>query len=798
MSQSREIAKEFTSNIPPPTIKTNSSSSNILKPRLSLQNEVNQLKPAKFPSKMLPPGSLASVKSSSLAKKARPFTASSNPRMPKSAHPISSRSVSASSHFGRPASAVSSSLNSSDDVRSMSDESMESYNDEKSVNASALRTTEDRLRSMEMAYAQLSAKVIPSPSKRPANYKFYEQRIAMLEESLEVERSRTSELQEQFSVALREKAEAEANKIVSQKGMESLEIMLNSMKSENHQRMAMLEENHARVMETAELQHQAELQDFASNIEQKANSLIMEYKNELQSAEEHFSHKIKELTSENELKISRLQEEKDSLLKKVQEGASLAMQRVQNKHDLEKKRLQSAIQPLQEENNSLKQQIEQLQRELASETVVKENLKSSLDQQSANVQKLESTNRALESTIKTLEEDVYTMKNKIIELEGILKSANVERDGLVEKLIAEETLRRKLHNTIQELKGNIRVFCRVRPPLGDGESAQIAFPDQNSEASTIEIVAQAPGSSLTGNGIKQYAFNFDRVFSPETTNEDVFNELSQLIQSAMDGYNVCIFAYGQTGSGKTHTMSSNTGMIPSSVRMIYNRSTSLKERGWEYRMEGQFLEIYNETIIDLLASGNEEEKGKKKLEIYHDTKAGRTTITNITSEPLDTPEQVTWLLDQASKNRSVAATNANEHSSRSHSVFMLHLNGSNSTTGETCRSTLNLIDLAGSERLSSSQSVGERLKETQAINKSLSCLGDVIHALGSGKEGTYIPYRNSKLTNLLQYSLGGNSKTLMFVNISPLKQHVPETLCSLRFATKVNNTQIGTARKVTK
>lgn len=143
------------------------------------------------------------------------------------------------------------------------------------------------------------------------------------------------------------------------------------------------------------------------------------------------------------------------------------------------------------------------------------------------------------------------------------------------------------------------------------------------------------------------------------------------------------------------------------------------------------------------------------------------------------------MLRKANQNRATGATNMNERSSRSHSVFTLQLTGRNSKTGENTTGILNLIDLAGSERLSMSGSTGDRLRETQAINKSLSCLGDVIHALINNKEGGHIPYRNSKLTYLLRNSLGGNCKTLMFVNVSPLMEHFGESLCSLRFATKV-------------
>jgi kinesin family protein C1 len=318
------------------------------------------------------------------------------------------------------------------------------------------------------------------------------------------------------------------------------------------------------------------------------------------------------------------------------------------------------------------------------------------------------------------------------------------------------------------------------------------FPENNKEI----VLSQTQESA---NGVKSvtklYPFTFDRVFSCTASQAAVFEEISQLVQSALDGYPVCIFAYGQTGSGKTYTMEgpkdlneSNMGMIPRAVHQIFATAEKLKEKGWEYVMEGQFVEIYNETIHDLLGDG----ETNKKHEIRHQA-GNKTIITDVKTVILDTPDKVTALLKKASQNRAVAATLCNERSSRSHSVFTLRLNGKNNATQETCEGLLNLIDLAGSERLSVSGATGDRLKETQAINKSLSSLGDVIAALAN-KEA-HIPYRNSKLTYLLQNSLGGNSKTLMFVNISPLPESFQETLCSLRFATKVNACHIGTARR---
>ena len=250
-------------------------------------------------------------------------------------------------------------------------------------------------------------------------------------------------------------------------------------------------------------------------------------------------------------------------------------------------------------------------------------------------------------------------------------------------------------------------------------------------------------SSLGNITTRKHAFSFDRVFDPASQNEDVFGEISQLVQSALDGYNVCIFCYGQTGSGKTFTMSAVDGMIPRAVNQIYSTAKTLEEKGWKYSMAGSFIEVYNENLNDLL--GRAEEFDKKKHEIRHDTQKCRTEVTGIRSIDLDCPSRVEEILQRASKNRTVAATQANERSSRSHSVFILKLTGENSITGERSEGTLNLGDFAGSERLSHSGATGDRLKETQNINKSLSCLGDVIGALGQGKEGGHIPYRNSKV-----------------------------------------------------
>ncbi|KAF2786414.1 carboxy-terminal kinesin 2 [Melanomma pulvis-pyrius CBS 109.77] len=410
---------------------------------------------------------------------------------------------------------------------------------------------------------------------------------------------------------------------------------------------------------------------------------------------------------------------------------------------------------------------------------------------------LDAANKAMKAKIDFLESDSQAQSQSFNELHRRMQEAIDAAELAQEKLRQEETLRRKLHNQVQELKGNIRVMCRVRPTHeAETEPAKIAFPDSDTDSKEVAVQGPEKQSALGNDTTATYSYGFDRVFAPKSQNGEIFEEISQLVQSALDGYNVCIFCYGQTGSGKTYTMSSPDGMIPRATAQIYAEATRLEEKGWRYKIEGSFVEVYNETYNDLL--GRSEDLDKKKVEVRHDPVKKTTTLENTVSVVLDGPDRVEQILKTADKNRTVAATKANQRSSRSHSVFILKMVGENRITGERSEGTLNLVDLAGSERLEHSKAEGARLKETQNINKSLSCLGDVINALGNSKEGTHIPYRNSKLTYLLQYSLGGNSKTLMFVMVSPLQAHLQETITSLKFATKVHNTHIGTAKKSTK
>ncbi|GLA48925.1 kinesin-like nuclear fusion protein [Aspergillus niger] len=539
------------------------------------------------------------------------------------------------------------------------------------------------------------------------------------------------------------------------------------------------------ALKDAQREHEMEIDEIGSRQRRELESVRFDGRRELESLASQYQEEIRELKRRFE---HEMEDERAARLREISQMTSqTAIDTQKSNMELDKKEREIA---------TLRDDMQALRAELERERKSNRDLRENLDTASSNSVTLESSVRALKARIEFLESGREEQSQAFERLNQQMMDALAETNATKDKLRKEETLRRKLHNQVQELKGNIRVFCRVRPSLPSDPatgSAQIEYPDEAEDSKEIAVLGPEEKSSLGTITRKNSNFSFDRVFGPSTQNAEVFDEISQLVQSALDGYNVCIFCYGQTGSGKTYTMSSLDGMIPRAVHQIYETATGLEEKGWRYTMEGNFVEVYNENLNDLL--GNPEELDKKKLEIRHDMQRGKTIITDVTTVRLESPEMVETILKRAASNRSVAATKANERSSRSHSVFILKLIGENDITGERSEGTLNLVDLAGSERLSHSGATGERLKETQNINRSLSCLGDVIAALGQGKEGGHIPYRNSKLTYLLQFSLGGNSKTLMFVMVSPLQAHLAETLTSLKFATKVHNTHIGTAKR---
>jgi hypothetical protein len=283
-------------------------------------------------------------------------------------------------------------------------------------------------------------------------------------------------------------------------------------------------------------------------------------------------------------------------------------------------------------------------------------------------------------------------------------------------------------------------------------------------------------------------FTFDSVFAADVMQIDIYNTCAaSVVESVLNGYNGTIFAYGQTGAGKTHTMEGRPdppelrGIIPNSFQHIFDYVGSAESQ--QFLVRASYLEIYNEEIRDLLSKNP-----KNKLDLKEDIDSG-VYVKDLTSFVVKNATEIDHVMQAGKKNRSVGATLMNQTSSRSHSIFTIVVEcmEADPTGGEKIRvGKLNLVDLAGSERQGKTGATGDRLKEATKINLSLAALGNVISALVDGKS-SHIPYRDSKLTRLLQNSLGGNAKTVMCANCGPADYNYDETLSTLRYANRAKN-----------
>ncbi|WUR04180.1 kinesin-like protein [Vairimorpha necatrix] len=386
-----------------------------------------------------------------------------------------------------------------------------------------------------------------------------------------------------------------------------------------------------------------------------------------------------------------------------------------------------------------------------------------------------SKNPILEKTDKKdLLEEIEFLKNKIITIENNknfmikneIESKIIQDNSLyiqeieflkaeLEKIKNEKKLHllkiKNLQNEIIDLKGSIRVFLRIR---------------RTDNQSDIEICNEQIQIPYNNKFLK---FNFDRIFTPNENQDDIFKEFYSVIESVYDGYKICIFAYGQTGSGKTFTMlgtKEQPGIIYKSLDMIYSLKNMTNE---EITVKFSSIEIYNEEVRDLI---NKESKQREYIELKN------------LYEACD-------VINKTLNNRITGKTNCNEHSSRSHLICNLKIeikNHNEIRSGDLC-----FIDLAGSERLNNSKVEGIRLKETQNINKSLSSLGDVFMSIL--RKDSHVPYRNSKLTHTLQEYFTGKSRVAMILNINGDINQRNETISTLRFGAKVSECKLGKVEK---
>ncbi|XP_039021281.1 kinesin-like protein KIN-14I [Hibiscus syriacus] len=401
-----------------------------------------------------------------------------------------------------------------------------------------------------------------------------------------------------------------------------------------------------------------------------------------------------------------------------------------------------------------------------------------LDQQQGDIQDLKHTINAAKMGMQYIQMKFHEEFNNLgMNIHSLAQAASGYHRVLEEN--------RKLYNQVQDLKGSIRVYCRVRPFLS-GKSSYLSIVDRIEDGNiTISI------PSKNGKGCKTFTFN--KVFGQSATQAEVFSDMQPLIRSVLDGYNVCIFAYGQTGSGKTYTMvgpkeltEKNQGVNYRALGDLFMLAEQRKDT-FRYDVSVQMIEIYNEQVRDLLVTDG----SNKRLEIRNSSQTGL-NVPDANLMPVSSTSDVIDLMNLGQRNRAVGATALNDRSSRSHSCLTVHVQGRDLTTGTVLRGCMHLVDLAGSERVNKSEVTGDRLKEAQHINKSLSALGDVISSLA--QRNTHVPYRNSKLTQLLQDSLGGQAKTLMFVHISPEPDALAETVSTLKFAERVATVELGAAQ----
>ncbi|CAE7917865.1 KIN14I [Symbiodinium sp. KB8] len=466
--------------------------------------------------------------------------------------------------------------------------------------------------------------------------------------------------------------------------------------------------------------------------------------------------------SEADKEVRRMQKQMDSELKKAAKAQDEAVAKVTK--DLTRKT---------KEADALAARGEELEGRLAEVTAERDGLK-------AQVGGMGDLQAELEG--------LRAQSAALVEAQASIKE--LEKQGAeLAKLYREEQVKRKrLHNALEDMKGKIRVYARCRPPN-----------KRERDLKSPSVVSMPDDMTITlGTDKGDRNFVYDHVFGPTSTQPEVYEEVDNLIQSAFDGYNVCIFAYGQTGSGKTFTMLGATagggellGVTPRAIARLFSIMEENAD-STEVSITTTMVELYNDNLHDLYFMVDHAKAGGSlkppRLEVKMDRKK-RVFIQGAAVREAHSPAEVLAHFDEGNAARKTGSTKMNAESSRSHLVFTIMIQVRNTATGKTSFGKLTLVDLAGSERVSKTGADAERLREAQSINRSLAALGNVINKLSS-TEGTdegpgHVPYRDNLLTRVLQDGLGGSAKTLMFVNISPAEDNTDETLSSLQYAERV-------------
>eukprot|EP01042_Synura_sphagnicola_P000060 gene60-60_t len=341
------------------------------------------------------------------------------------------------------------------------------------------------------------------------------------------------------------------------------------------------------------------------------------------------------------------------------------------------------------------------------------------------------------------------------------------------------------------MQGNIRVMCRIRPI-----TAQERAHRPELTPSVLDGISSIRDYNYLHFGGVPY--EFDRVFSADVSQDEIYIEVLPMIEGVMNGCRACIFAYGQTGSGKTFTMEGpahDRGISYRAVKTLFSISEHERSK-YSTEVVVSILEVYNEKVIDLLSPEGKctpvsDPSDRNSLEI----RAGKdgVYVEGLGQWRASSPDDVYQLMERGLARRQVACNNINEHSSRSHLVITIKVTRVHFSTRHVTVGSLYLVDLAGSERIKHTTASGRRMKEAQHISKSLSAIGNVIAALASNHK--HVPYRDSKLTFLLQDALRDHSQVLMVVNVSPLPEYVSESTFSLQFAARCRSVELGQSKR---
>ena len=625
----------------------------------------------------------------------------------------------------------------------------------------------------------------PSSNLNVSNDSVRERKTSRDESKERQEPENKKESRSKLILSSRNSSNTVANNIISSASsieLHQVKAERDTLKSELSKIQRLLKVN--KKEELGNIIEENQIEDYRSKVSELEKNLH-NMQNTLQSYKHNYENLVNQITETQEndsVEVSILKSQLAYLnLQLVAYRDKTVSTEVDVDLMFQKKKLSDENFSLNEELKSVKALVKQI--ELESEARVKDleskssaaarQLHEELQRTRREIIKLQEAEKEMKVLTDKLKEENFLLGEENLRLEskteGLMKDLQEYRQELKDSV----RQRKLLHNQLEDLRGKIRVFCRIRP-----------MSEQEYQRNCVNITTIIDDFSFNveANPGKLKKYSFDAIFGPATSQEEVFEDTRRLIQSAVDGFNVCIFAYGQTGSGKTYTIQGypgKPGIIPRGIDELFSIVAGLSSN-YSCAVNCYMVELHMLHLIDLLRPKSKE--APPALTIKTDYK-GMVYIPEVYMVACESAAHMKSIFEEGIKNRHTSKTKMNETSSRSHLIFCILVEVSNLESGDKTAGKICFVDLAGSERLGRSEATPENLKESTAINKSLLALGDVISALTN--KVSHIPYRNNKLTMLMSDSIGGTAKTLMFVNISPASINREETLMSLFYGDKV-------------